>query len=79
MNLYRLTENIGDYPKGLLVYVVESRGWMDYNDAGDWVRMSDGKAIGPPSIDNPRISGMSWCVERDYLTKYAHKFSKEDV
>lgn len=77
MDFYRLSENIGEYPKGLLVYIVESRGWMGYNDAGDWTRMSDGKVIGTPNTDNIRVDNTSYCVEKHYFVKHPHKFIKE--
>lgn len=67
---YRLTRDFGDYPKGLVVYVVKSRTWMQYNDAGDWSRHSDGKLIGCPNIDNTKNPSCSWCIEERVLEIY---------
>ena len=73
---YRLTKDFGSYPKGLVVYVVETRTWMQYNEVGDFTRHSDGKLIGSPNINNPRNPECSWCIERQALKLYPTHFEK---
>lgn len=73
---YKLLRDFGDYPTGLVVFVVESRTWMQMNECGDYSRHSDGKWIGPPNLDNPRDPKCSWCVERSAIHRYPGAFER---